>query len=244
MEREEGTTIVEFIVFILISIKFRIFYFIKKDLFIYFFFLQNHEKLKFVDVSNSRQHIKMPNFSSMQNLERLNIEGCTSLRKLHSSIGAFPEMKFLKELLLNRIGIKELPSSIGYLKSLDILYVSWCLKFQKLPNSFANMRRLRKLYMHETNIKELPSSIGYLESLEALDLSNCSNFENFLEMEKTKFLKDLLVETAIKELSSSIGCLELLKTINLKYCSKFEKFPEIQGTMKCLSRHGFTKYCY
>ena len=81
--------------------------------------------------------------------------------------------------------------------------------------------------MRGTNIKELPSSIGYLESLEALDLSYCSNFENFLEMEKTKFLKDLLVETAIKELSSSIGCLELLKTINLKYCSKFEKFPEI-----------------
>ena len=58
--------------------------------------------------------------------------------------------------------------------------------------------------MRGTNIKELPSSIGYLESLEALDLSYCSNFENFLEMEKTKFLKDLLVETAIKEISSSI----------------------------------------
>ena len=165
----------------------------------------------------------MPNFSRMPNLERLNFECCTSLRKLYSSIGAFPEMKFLKELLLNRIGIKELPSSIGYLTSLAILDVSWCLKFQKLPNSFANMRRLRKLYMHGTNIKELPSNIGYLESLEALGLSYCSNFKNFLEMEKKKFLKDLLVEIAIKELPSSIGCLELVKTINLKYCSKFEK---------------------
>ena len=125
MEREEGTTIIEFIVFILISIKFRIFYFIKNV----FFFLQNHEKLKFANVSNSRQLIKMLNFSCMPNLERLNIEGCTSLRKLHSSIGAFPEMKFLKELLLNLIGTKELPSSIGYLTSLDILDVSWCLKF-------------------------------------------------------------------------------------------------------------------
>ena len=129
----------------------------------FFFFLQNHEKLKFVDISNSQQLIKMPNFSSMPNLERLNIEGCTSLCKLHSSIGAFPEMKFLKELLLNRIGIKELPRSIGYLTSLDSLDVSWCLKFQKLPNSFANMRRLRKLYMCGTNIKD---------SLAALDIWN------------------------------------------------------------------------
>ena len=128
-----------------------------------FFFLQNHEKLKFADVSNSRQLIKMPNFSSMPNLERLNIEDCTSLRKLHSSIGAFPEMKFLKELLLNRIGIKELPSSIGYLAALDILDVSWCLKFQKLPNSFANMRRLRSFICVGPISKN---------SLEALDIWN------------------------------------------------------------------------
>ena len=167
-----------------------------------------------------------------------------ALRKLHSSIGAFPEMKFLKELLLNRIGIKELPSSIGYLTALDILDVSWCLKFQKLPNSFANMRRLRSFICVGPISKNSLAALDIWNLLEALDLSYCSNFENFLEMEKTKFLKDLLIETAIKELSSSIRCLELLKTINLKYCSKFEKFPEIQGTMKCLSRHGFTKYCY
>ena len=79
----------------------------------FFFFLQNHEKLKFADVSNSRQLIKTPNFSSMPNLEGLNIEGCTSLRKLHSSIGAFPGIKFLKELLLNRIGIKNSQVALG-----------------------------------------------------------------------------------------------------------------------------------
>ena len=67
--------------------------------------------------------------------------------------------------------------------------------------------------MRGTNIKELPSIIGYLESLEALDLSYCSNFENFLEMEKTKFLKGLLVETAIKELSSSMKCLSIVQNL-------------------------------
>ena len=134
MEREEGTTIIEFIVFIIISIKFGI-----------FFLSQNHEKLKFVDVSNSQQLIKMPNFSTMPNLERLNIGGCTSLHKLHSYIGAISHMKFIKELCLNETGIKEVPSSIGYLTSLEILNFSRCWILKKLPDIFANMKRLRKL---------------------------------------------------------------------------------------------------
>ena len=189
-----------------------------------------------MNVSDSQQLIKMPKLSSMPNLERLNIGGCTSFCKLHSSIGAFPDMKFLKELLLKKTRIKELPSSIQYLTSLEILDVSECRKIQELPDIFGNMRCLRKLCLSETRIKQVPSSIGYLESLESLDLSDCYNFENFPEMVKTKCLRELfLVGTSIKELPSSIGNLESLETINLRHCSKFEKFLEIQaGNMKCL----------
>ena len=41
------------------------------------------------------------------------------------------------------------------LDTLEILDVSNCWKFQKLPDSFANMRRLKRLYMRGTRIKEL-----------------------------------------------------------------------------------------
>ena len=135
--------------------------------------------MKFVDVSDSQQLIKMPKLSSMPNLESLNIEGCTSFYKLHSSIGAFPYMNFLKELLLENTGIKELPSSIQYLTSLEFLNVSWCSKIQKLPDCFVKMRRLRGLDMRVTRVKELPSSIGYLESLESLNLLGSSHLEKF-----------------------------------------------------------------
>ena len=203
----------------------------------FFFWSQNHENLKFVDVSNSQQLIKMPNFSSMPNLERLNIGGCTSLHKLHSYIDAISHMKFIKELCLNETGIKEVPSSIGYLTSLEILDFSRCWKFQKLPDIFANMKRLRMLFMRGTKIKELPSSIGYLESLEIIDVCECSKFEKFPEIQgNMKCLKELCLErTIIKELPSSIGCLESLETISLRECSKFERFPEILVNMKCLS---------
>ena len=202
-----------------------------------FFLLQNQEKLKFVDVSYSQQLIKMQNFSSMPNLERLNIGGCTSLHKLHSYISAFSHMKFIRELRFNEIGIKEVPSSIRYLTSLEILDFSLCWKFQKLPDIFANMKRLRKLLLSGTKIKELPSSIGYLESLETIDVCDCSKFEKFPEIQgNMKCLKKLLLDkTVIKELPSRIGCLESLETISLRQCSKFEKFPEIQVNMKCLS---------
>ena len=124
---------------------------------------QNHKKLKFVDVSNSQQLIKMPNFSSMPNLERLNIGGCTSLHKLHSYIGAISHMKFIKELCLNETGIKEVPSNIGYLTSLEILDFSRCWKLKKLPDIFANMKRLRKHFMSGPKSKN---------SQEALDIWN------------------------------------------------------------------------
>ena len=196
--------------------------------------LQHHEKLKFVDVSDSQQLIKMPKLSSMPNLESLNIKGCTSFCKFHSSTGAFPDMKFLKELLLEKTGIKELPSSIQYLTCLEFLNVSWCSKLQKLPDCFAKMRRLRMLDMRGTSVKELPSSIGYLESLESLNLRNCSRLDKFPEMVKMKCLRELcLARTAIKELPSSIGYLESLESLNLWHCSRLEKFPEMVK-MKCL----------
>ncbi|KAL6311258.1 hypothetical protein AAG906_016222 [Vitis piasezkii] len=196
-------------------------------------------KLKGIDLSNSKQLVKMPKFSSMPNLERLNLEGCTSLRELHSSIGdlkwltylnlggceqlqSLPtNMKFeslekipeihghLKELCLNGSGIKELPDSIGYLESLEILNLS----------------------NYETAIKELPNSIGSLTSLISLSLTGCSKFEKFSDvftnMRLLCFLN--LCESGIKELPGSIGCLESLRELDLSYCSNFEKFPEIQG---------------
>ncbi|KAJ9676325.1 hypothetical protein PVL29_025045 [Vitis rotundifolia] len=196
-------------------------------------------KLKFIDLSNSKQLIKMPKFSSMPNLERLNLEECTHLRQLHSSISAFPEMKFLRELNLSGSGIKEVPSSIGCFKSLEILDLSKCSKFEKFPDIiFVNMEHLRRLELSESGIKELPNNIGYLDSLKFLNLSGCLNFEKFPEIQgKMKHLEWLyLKKTAIKELPNSIGYLESLKALDLSGCSNFEKFPEIQGNMKHLER--------
>ncbi|XP_034677320.1 disease resistance protein RUN1-like [Vitis riparia] len=262
-------------------------------------------KLKGIDLSNSKQLVEMPEFSSMPNLERLNLEGCTSLCELHSSIGdlkrltylnlggceqlqSFPtnkkfeslevlylnqcrklkkipnihgNMEHLKELYLNKSGIKALPSSIvnlfslkvlnlsnclefekfpdtiTYLESLEILDLSNCSKFEKFPEIRGNMKCLRSLYLDETAIKELPNSIGSLTSLEILSLKKCSKFEKFSDVfTNMRHLWHLILcESGIKELPGSIGCLESLLGLDLSNCSNFEKFSEIQWNMKSLS---------
>ena len=116
--------------------------------------------MKFIDLSNSQQLIKIPKFSRMPKLEKLNLEGCVSFSKLHSSIGTFSEMKFLRELNFSESGIRELPSSIGSLISLETLNLSKCSKFEKFPDIFfVNMRHLKTLRLSDSGIKELPTSI-------------------------------------------------------------------------------------
>ena len=199
--------------------------------------LQYLAELKFIDLSNSKRLIKLPELSRMPKLEKLNLKGCTSFCKLHSSIGTFSEMIFLKELNFSGSGIRELPSNIGSWISLETLNLSKCLKFEKFPDRiFENMECLKVLVLYESGIKELPNSIGHLQSLQSLNLSGCSNFKKFPEIKRNmKSLKRLVLDnTAIRELPTSIGCLKALEFLSLCGCLNFEKFPEIQNNMESL----------
>ncbi|RVW94401.1 putative disease resistance protein RPP1 [Vitis vinifera] len=190
-------------------------------------------KLKGIDLSNSKQLVKMLKFSSMPNLERLDLEGCTSLRELHSSIG---DLKWLTYLNLRGCEwLQSLPTNMKF-QSLKVLNLSNCSNLEKFPKIHGNIKFLRKLHLRESGIKELPNRIVYLESLEILDLSYCSKFEKFPKIRgNMKCLKKLFLNnTAIKELPGSIRCLESLENLDLSCCSNFEKFPEIQGNMKFL----------
>ena len=176
--------------------------------------------------------MKMPEFSSMPRLERLNLEGCARL----CSLGAFHAMKFLRELNLGRTGIKELPSSIGSLSSLEILDLSGCSKFEKFPEIQGNMKCLSILYLDDTAIKELPS-ISCLEALSDLSLRGCSNFEKFPEIQRTmECLKTLsLYGTAIKELPDSIDHLTGLFLLNLENCKNLSGLPSSIYGLKYLT---------
>ncbi|XP_034706151.1 disease resistance protein RPV1-like [Vitis riparia] len=153
-------------------------------------------------------------------------------------------MGHLRELNLRESGIKELPDSIGYLEYyLEILDLTYCLKFEKFPEIRGNMKCLKKLSLRETAIKELPDSIGSLTSLEILSVTECLKFEKFSDIfTNMRLLRELdLSQSGIMELPDSIGYLESLISLDLSECSNFQKFPEIQGNMKCLKRLSLEK---
>ncbi|XP_019071940.2 disease resistance protein RUN1 isoform X1 [Vitis vinifera] len=148
-------------------------------------------------------------------------------------------MENLKKLDLGETGIKKLPSSIGRLKALQYLDLSFCENLANLPKSICNLsslktlildacynlkgfpeikddtENLKRLYLRATDIEELPSSIGRLKALQHLDLSYCKN---------------------LRSLSENIFNLSSLETLIVRECSNLKRFPEIKDDMENLKR--------
>ena len=97
-----------------------------------YFLLQLLEKLNTIRLSCSQHLIEIPDISiSAPNLEKLILDGCSSLLKVHPSIG-----KLSKFILLNLKNCKKLGSfpSIINMKVLEILNFSGCSGLKKFPN--------------------------------------------------------------------------------------------------------------
>ncbi|XP_050282604.1 uncharacterized protein LOC126723302 isoform X6 [Quercus robur] len=133
-------------------------------------------KLKLIDLSDSQNLTRTPDFTGFSNIERLNFQGCTRLHELHPSVGG------LKRLILLNLKyckcLENLPSELN-LESLKTLILSGCSRFKKFPRIGRNMRSLLKLYLDGTAIEELPPTIGRLTGLTLLNLQDCKNLKSF-----------------------------------------------------------------
>ena len=140
---------------------------------------------------------------SLNSLECLDLCGCPNFDNLPEKLG---NLKGLKKLHLSGTAVKEFPSSIEGLTTLNLLTLKDC-----------------------KNLVCLPSTICSLNSLECLDLCGCSNFDNLPKnLGNLKGLSDLdLSGTAIKEFPSSIEGLKSLPSLNLFNCNKLVCVPSI-----------------
>uniref|UniRef100_A0A0D3BKV5 Uncharacterized protein n=1 Tax=Brassica oleracea var. oleracea TaxID=109376 RepID=A0A0D3BKV5_BRAOL len=180
--------------------------------------------LKWMDLSHSINLKELPNLSTATNLRELDLENCSSLVELPSSIGNLTNLKKLNLMLCS--SLMELPSSIGNMTNLENLDLSGCLNLVGLPFSIGNMTNLKKLFLsvalpYSMTAKMLKPcgaplfySIGNMTNLENLDLKGCSS---------------------LVELPSSIGNLHNLKKLNLRNCSTF---PEISTNIRFLGIIG------
>jgi len=151
-------------------------------IFCHCFSLQLVRNLKHMDLTDSRNLKELPNLSMATNLKNLNLERCSSL--------------------------VELPSSIGNATSLHDLRLFKCSSLVELPFSIGNLTNLWKLDLREcsslVSLPQLPDSIMVLnarncESLEKLDCSFYNpgillNFVNCFNLNQEA--RDLLIETS------------------------------------------------
>ncbi|KAL6317027.1 hypothetical protein AAG906_026790 [Vitis piasezkii] len=128
-------------------------------------------KLTAIILSHSKYLREVSNFSSTPNLEKLILEGCTSLREIDPSIGDLKRLGLLDLKECKSLG--SLPDSICSLKSLKTLYLSGCSKLNCLPKDLGNMEHLTELYANRTATGVPPRAIGLLRKLQILSFSGC-----------------------------------------------------------------------
>ncbi|KAJ9687376.1 hypothetical protein PVL29_016029 [Vitis rotundifolia] len=210
---------------------------------------KSFQELKVIELCNSQHLIKTPDFSGAPKLRRIILVGCTSLVKVHPSIGALKKLIFL-----NLEGCKNLKSfsSSMHMESLQILNLSGCSKLKKFPEVQGAMDKLSELSLKGTAIKKLPLSIEYLNGLTLLNLEECKSLEslpscifklkslktltisNCLRLKKLPEIREnmgslkelFLDDTGLRELPSSIEHLNELVLLQLKNCKKLASLPE------------------
>ncbi|KAH9782182.1 Disease resistance-like protein DSC1 [Citrus sinensis] len=154
-----------------------------------------HNKLILLNLKGCKSLTTLPGKIFMKSLKTLVLSGCLKLRKFPHVAGS---MECLRELLLDKTDIKEMPLSIELLSGLVQLTLKGC-----------------------KNLVRLPSNINSLKSLKTLNLLGCFKFENLLEtVGQVESLEELDISgTAIRCPPSSIFLMKNLKTLSFRGCN-------------------------
>ncbi|XP_031249156.1 disease resistance-like protein DSC1 isoform X2 [Pistacia vera] len=153
--------------------------------------------------------IEIPDVSEAPNIEIIELQHCTNLVKVPSSIQYLNHLRILR--LSGCKSLRNFPSNIHF-KSLVTLNLSSCIYLTEFPRISGNIRDIN---LSGTAIEEVPSSIMCLTELCSLVMTRCSR---------------------LKSISTSICKLKSLQRLELDYCSKLESFPEILEKMESLER--------
>ena len=171
------------------------------------------DKLKSIDLSDSKFLIRTPDFSGLPKLERIYLIGCHNLVEIHPSIGQLRRLVVLD--LESCQSLTNLPSMSTEMESLTILNLSDCINITNIPEFKGIMKSLSELSLNKTAVEELPSSIGCLTALTSLNLGDCQNLEC---------------------LPSNMDSLSSLEKLLLPRCLKLSALPENVWKMKCLKK--------
>ncbi|KAF8020104.1 hypothetical protein BT93_G0723 [Corymbia citriodora subsp. variegata] len=210
------------------------------------------EKLKVLNLTQCSDLLSTPDFSGCTDLEILILERCSRLEKLDPSISHLKclvslNLKFcsyldrlpvelacmtaLKELSIDETSIRQIPSSIGNLKQLEILSGFKC-PLTYLPSSISYLSVLSKISLDGAKINELPISLGELSNLRLLSLRGCLGVEELPDsIGKMGSLEELDISaTSISNLPNSMRNLRSLRVLRMD-STFIRAFPEEIGNL-------------
>ncbi|KAL0709350.1 hypothetical protein Bca4012_016328 [Brassica carinata] len=159
--------------------------------------------------------VELPDLSTATNLEKLNLNDCSSLVKLPPAIGYTNNLEKLN--LCNCSSLIKLPFWTRNATSPEKLDISGCSSLVDFPSFAGNGANLRELDISNcVNLVELPLSLGNLQKLWKLILRGCSKLE--------------VLPTNIN--------LESLNRLDLRDCSMLKCFPQISTNIGNLILRG------
>lgn len=165
-------------------------------------------------------------------LRELNIS--STLLRVPKSIG---HLRHLEKMDLSWCrDLQTLPPSLGNLANLRYLNLNGCFRLEDLPDSFGNLSRLQYLYLAGCSSLTISSiTFGNIRKLEILDLSNCRRMEALPpQVTDQHSLKELnLKHTNLTELPIAIGNLRQLEILKLQ-CPFLEMLPSSLGKLTSL----------
>ncbi|GJZ03254.1 NB-ARC domains-containing protein [Tanacetum coccineum] len=158
--------------------------------------------LRSIDLSFSKDLIKIPDLTSTPNLVKLILEGCTNLKELHESVLLQKSLQYVN--LTGCTHLQSLGRSNIEMKALVTLLLSGCSKSsiysgRSFLESLGEVHNLRKLDASETSIEEIPLSIRYLKRLRLLRAQRCP----FLSQNKGFLFTNVDILSNIRELDLS-----------------------------------------
>ncbi|BFG16562.1 hypothetical protein CerSpe_028360 [Prunus speciosa] len=192
------------------------------------------EKLMLLNLYGCFNLTTIPDLSGNRALEKLILERCTKLTKLHASIGNLHTLVHLN--LRDCENLIELPNDVSGLTKLENLILSGCLQLKVLPSNMDSMVSLKELLLDGTAVKSLPESIFRFSKLEKLSLNRCKHLKGLPELiGKLHSLKEIsLNDSALEKLPVSFGYLANLEKLSLFWCKSLTTIPDSIGNLSSL----------
>ncbi|KAG2630351.1 putative disease resistance protein At5g47280 [Panicum virgatum] len=141
--------------------------------------LKNLRKISLVlcELSNSLRGSTMDLSMTFPRLSNLTIDHCIDLKELPSSICQISSLETIS--ISNCHDLTELPYELGKLHCLSILRVYACPALWRLPPSVCSLKRLKYLDISQCiNLTDLPEELGHLTNLEKIDMRECSRLRS------------------------------------------------------------------